>query len=200
MYGDSFADHVIAGYKFLMRYYSDGDKIYIFGFSRGAYTARFLSEMLHDIGLLSRGNEEMVDFIWYQYSDFQRNRQGKNKKSLEHMIKGMHLTFCKRNATVHFLVSLGERRAKFKPALFLLDTDLKKRKQNDPSTKPDRLNEVWFTGNHGDVGGGWPWSKDTHPKMLLSDIPLRWMVEQAEAIDKYEIEHEVSLECSLPLG
>lgn len=53
--GLSFRHHVIAGYQFIMRYYSPGDCIYIFGFSRGAYTARFLAEMLQKIGLLSRG-------------------------------------------------------------------------------------------------------------------------------------------------
>lgn len=36
-----------------MRYYSPGDDIYFFGFSRGAYTARFLAEMLDHVGLLS---------------------------------------------------------------------------------------------------------------------------------------------------
>jgi uncharacterized protein (DUF2235 family) len=39
--------------QFLMRYYSPGDDIYFFGFSRGAYTARFLAEMLDHVGLLS---------------------------------------------------------------------------------------------------------------------------------------------------
>lgn len=43
--GTSFCEHVMAGYRFLMRYYSDGDKIYFFGFSRGAYTARFLAQV-----------------------------------------------------------------------------------------------------------------------------------------------------------
>lgn len=36
-----------------MRYYTPGDDIYFFGFSRGAYTARFLAEMLDHVGLLS---------------------------------------------------------------------------------------------------------------------------------------------------
>lgn len=54
-FGLSFRHHVIAGYQFIMRYYSPGDCIYIFGFSRGAYTARFLAEMLQKTGLLSRG-------------------------------------------------------------------------------------------------------------------------------------------------
>jgi uncharacterized protein (DUF2235 family) len=39
--------------QFLMRYYTPGDDIYFFGFSRGAYTARFLAEMLDHVGLLS---------------------------------------------------------------------------------------------------------------------------------------------------
>jgi uncharacterized protein (DUF2235 family) len=43
----------MGGYKFLMRYYNPGDDIYLFGFSRGAYTARFLAEMLDHVGLLS---------------------------------------------------------------------------------------------------------------------------------------------------
>ena len=65
----------MGGYKFLMKYYRQGDgrrsferlhlstnsiDIYIFGFSRGAYIARFLAEMLDYIGLLEAGNEEMV--------------------------------------------------------------------------------------------------------------------------------------------
>jgi uncharacterized protein (DUF2235 family) len=64
-----------------MRYYTPGDDIYFFGFSRGAYTARFLAEMLDHVGLLSvsrsvvmvisdrltltqAGNEEMCQFAW----------------------------------------------------------------------------------------------------------------------------------------
>lgn len=54
----------MGGYKFLMRYYNPGDDIYFFGFSRGAYTARFLAEMLDHVGLLSAGNEEMCHFAW----------------------------------------------------------------------------------------------------------------------------------------
>jgi uncharacterized protein (DUF2235 family) len=67
--------------QFLMRYYTPGDDIYFFGFSRGAYTARFLAEMLDHVGLLSvsrsvvmvisdrltltqAGNEEMCQFAW----------------------------------------------------------------------------------------------------------------------------------------
>lgn len=59
--GTSFDSHVMGGYKFLMRCYQDDD-IFLFGFSRGAYVARFLAEMLDHVGLLSNGNEEMYVF------------------------------------------------------------------------------------------------------------------------------------------
>jgi len=69
--GTSFDLHVMAGYRFLMRYYSSGDDIYFFGFSRGAYTARFLAEMLDHVGLLSAGNEEMCQFAWKTFQKWQ---------------------------------------------------------------------------------------------------------------------------------
>ena len=58
------SDHVTDAYRFLMRYYQDGDRIFVFGFSRGAYTARVLAGMLHKVGLLTQGNEELIPFAW----------------------------------------------------------------------------------------------------------------------------------------
>jgi len=189
-----------------MRYYSPGDSVYIFGFSRGAYTARFLAEMVHTVGLLSRGNEEMVRFAWKTFAEFQQSR-GKPKpskedlKRTEFMVK-FKQTFCRPQVNIHFLglfdcvnsvgrfeiplfrksfehmatpaathirhaVSIHERRVKFKPALFILDD---KKFSND-------VVEMWFAGNHGDVGGGW--KKEKGEEHLLSDTPLMWMVHEA---------------------
>jgi uncharacterized protein (DUF2235 family) len=78
--GTAFADHVMGGYRFLMRYYSPGDDIYFFGFSRGAYTARFLAEMLDHVGLLSAGNEELSRFAWKTFSKWQARRGGDKEK------------------------------------------------------------------------------------------------------------------------
>ena len=58
-----------------MRYYNSGDDIYLFGFSRGAYTARFLAEMLDHVGLLSAGNEEMSYFAWKTFQRWQRREE-----------------------------------------------------------------------------------------------------------------------------
>jgi uncharacterized protein (DUF2235 family) len=86
--GSSFDEHVLGGYKFLMRYYAPGDKIYFFGFSRGSYTARFLAEMLDFIGLLQPGNEEMIRFAWKTFAKWQQRRD-----TTEHDHKERHRLF-----------------------------------------------------------------------------------------------------------
>jgi uncharacterized protein (DUF2235 family) len=68
--GTTFDSHVMAGYRFLMRYYKPGDKIYMFGFSRGAFTAKFLARMIHTVGLLCKGNEELVPFAYRLYQRY----------------------------------------------------------------------------------------------------------------------------------
>lgn len=64
-----------------MRYYKNGDEIYMFGFSRGAYIARFLAEMLDYIGILSHGNEEMIKFAWRAFSQWQCRRKSHGDES-----------------------------------------------------------------------------------------------------------------------
>ena len=90
--GTSFDQHVVGGYKFLMQYYSPGDNIYMFGFSRGSYTARFLSEMLDWVGLITHGNEEMIQFAWRTFSNWKamnsssQEAMKKQKKAYEFMV------------------------------------------------------------------------------------------------------------------
>ncbi|CAG8949352.1 hypothetical protein HYFRA_00004978 [Hymenoscyphus fraxineus] len=90
--GTSFDEHVVGGYKFLMQYYSPGDDIYMFGFSRGSYTARFLAEMLDWMGLITYGNEEMIQFAWRTFSQWKSmNSQDpealeKQKKAYDFMV------------------------------------------------------------------------------------------------------------------
>lgn len=86
--GSSFDEHVLGGYKFLMRYYAPGDDVYFFGFSRGSYTARFLAEMLDFIGLLQPGNEELIRFAWKTFAKWQQR-----KDSTEHDHEEKHKLF-----------------------------------------------------------------------------------------------------------
>lgn len=105
--GSSFADHVMGGYKFLMRYYSPGDQIYFIGFSRGAYIARFLSEMLDYIGLLEAGNEELIRFAWKTFAKWQQ-RSGdpeakEEKKKLFEFMKAFRETFSRPISRIQFM-------------------------------------------------------------------------------------------------
>ncbi|KAL1951077.1 hypothetical protein VTO73DRAFT_226 [Trametes versicolor] len=60
--------HVQSGYEFLMQNYQAGDKICLFGFSRGAYTARALAGMVHKVGLLPACNHEQVPFAYKMFT------------------------------------------------------------------------------------------------------------------------------------
>ncbi len=105
--GSSFDEHVVGGYRFLMRFYSPGDEIYIFGFSRGAYIARFLAEMLDYVGLLSHGNEEMVHFAWKAFSEWQCRRadgDGSGKRDeMYGFMTGFRETFSRPVRRIRFL-------------------------------------------------------------------------------------------------
>ncbi|KAH7344051.1 hypothetical protein B0J17DRAFT_200724 [Rhizoctonia solani] len=59
--------HITGGYKWLMNRYRAGDRICIFGFSRGAYTARALAGMINKVGLLPPGNHEQVTIAYDIY-------------------------------------------------------------------------------------------------------------------------------------
>lgn len=107
--GTSFADHVMGGYKFLMRWYLPDDNIYFFGFSRGAYTARFLAEMLDHVGLLSSGNEELARFAWKTFSKWQSRRgrkemkDHKEEKDLYEFMSNFRETFSRPVKRIRFL-------------------------------------------------------------------------------------------------
>ncbi|KAJ5496978.1 hypothetical protein N7463_008965 [Penicillium fimorum] len=107
-FGSTFDDHVMAGYRYLMRFYSPGDGIYIFGFSRGAYVARLLAEMLDHIGLLEAGNEGKVSYVWSVFSKWgarsnSRDVSQKEKDALFQYMKALRETFCRPISQIRFL-------------------------------------------------------------------------------------------------
>lgn len=133
--------HVLGGYEFLMENWRDGDKICLFGFSRGAYIARALAGLLYKVGLLSKNNSEQLCFAYKLY-------KRKDESGIE-LAAGFKETFC-RNVKIEFVgvwdtvssvggiisrtlpftscnmairtfrhaLALDERRAKFQPNLY----------------------------------------------------------------------------------
>ena len=82
-FGAGFKDNVLEAYRYLMEVYNDGDQIYIFGFSRGSYTARALASLLHGYGLLCRGNEGHLLYAWRMMIDQLKENREQLKKSGE---------------------------------------------------------------------------------------------------------------------
>jgi uncharacterized protein (DUF2235 family) len=66
-FGAGFKANVLDAYRYLMGVYNDCDDIYIFGFSRGVYTARALAGLLYGYGLLCRGNEGHLLYAWNMF-------------------------------------------------------------------------------------------------------------------------------------
>jgi hypothetical protein len=71
-----------------------------------------------------------------------------------------HVNFCDGLKSAYHALAIDEHRANFKPVLWW------------PADRPE-IEEVWFAGAHGDVGGG-------YPDHGLADIALLWMIGRAE--------------------
>lgn len=243
--------------------------MYFFGFSRGAYTACFLNELLDFVGLLGTDNEEMIPFIWEAFATwkFQKQHEIDERQTACGFLKIVRETLARPISRLKFLglfdivnsipefqidkrritssarvirhaVSIDERRVKFQPVLFqpslsrkkthakhfqhshekreigmqrdlaistsasgvndlapiqshqsvppslvITNSDTGDENQISPVMDSDSddedqyIEEVWFPGSHGDVGGGWMLENDEQYR--LSHAPLVWMVGEA---------------------
>lgn len=181
--GHGLQKNVLDAYQFLMECYEDGDLVYVFGFSRGAFTARSLAGMLHKCGLLRSDNDNLVEYASKIYNT------GGNAV----VANGFKETFC-RPCPVYFIgvwdtvkslvmnankkfhdaklhpdvpygyhaISIDERRKDFPPYLW---------DESDVHSN-QTVEQVWFAGVHADVGG---W----YDERGLANISLHWMLNKA---------------------
>lgn len=192
-FGNGLRQNLAEAYTWLMQEWNPGDRIYVFGFSRGAYTARALSGMLRTIGLLHPGSENLVP---YAVGEFARKR-GSNKpiwKDIDEF-SGNFARKANGRSTVPItyigafdtVKAAGILKWDIKwPYTRKLENDLRVRhavsmdERRRPfreylvtPTEESRLEEVWFAGVHTDVGGTF----EDDPR--LSSITLKWIVEGA---------------------
>jgi uncharacterized protein (DUF2235 family) len=66
-FGFGLEANVRAAYNWLLAEYCPGDQIYVFGFSRGAYTARSLVGFICQCGLITRATPITVEKLWRKY-------------------------------------------------------------------------------------------------------------------------------------
>src|SRR2546423_12394324 len=67
--GRSLCQNFSDAYGFLSRYYEDGDQIYMFGFSRGAYTVRAVAGAVHMLGLVRPELAHLAPYVWAIYAN-----------------------------------------------------------------------------------------------------------------------------------
>jgi len=192
-FGAGLLANVGDAYRYLMNVYEEGDCVYLFGFSRGAYTARALAGVLHMFGLLCPGNDGLIPYIIRMYA-----RRTRNAAGMTHTFQvadGFKATFC-RHCPLHFVgvwdtvssvgwvwdplklpytgqnpdmangrhaVSIDERRCYFRNNLW-----------GPKLPQQASLKQVWFAGVHSDVGGSYAAAESG-----LSQIALEWMLCEA---------------------
>ncbi|MEM7424967.1 MAG: DUF2235 domain-containing protein [Pseudomonadota bacterium] len=221
--------NVLEAYKFLVRHYERGDRIYLFGFSRGAYTIRILAGVVALIGILERNQEHLCEYALNYYKRVGRSGDPRVAYGFNEVIPThrarikfmgcwdtvgsvivprfdrplMPLSFetpplVRRNSAVEvfrhalaidehrsmFRVAEWEEGQKFKPRPFLADSH--------SSVVDQDVKQVWFSGVHSDVGGGYSEAESTAAK-----IPLRWMVDEAR---EHGLEFRETLYRMLVLG
>lgn len=190
VYGDGFMDNILDAYRFVVTNYEQGDNVYIFGFSRGAFTARAVAAMLRSVGLVFPATENLLSYAQnYWLKDFGAESEGGKvcaefKTTLSrpcpiHFIGvwdtvgsvGFFNNFRKFPHTmknpevthVRHAVSIDERRSTFRQNLML------------PTPATQDIKNVYFAGVHSDVGGGYKPEESG-----LAKITFEWMMREAK--------------------
>lgn len=213
--GLTFSDQVLGGgfgvgidnniqdaYKFIMWSYEPGDELYLFGFSRGAYTVRSLVGLIRNCGIMKPEYLHLVQEAYHLYRD---------RSILTHpdsdLMKSFKKSYGKEDETnIKFLGvwdtvgALGiplpwfnwwnrkyqfhdvKLSSKIKYAYHALALDERRKvfqptlweisKESLEGSNSQISEQVWFPGVHGNVGGG-------YVDCGLSNIALKWMIEKA---------------------
>ncbi len=103
-FGSGIYDNIAEAYRFLMRNWQPGDDIFLFGFSRGAFTARSLGGMIATFGILRPDMEAMVPTLLHVY--FLKRDTEKQKRRFEavkHQVSELFASSAAREAPVWFV-------------------------------------------------------------------------------------------------
>ncbi|PTU20471.1 hypothetical protein P175DRAFT_0531806 [Aspergillus ochraceoroseus IBT 24754] len=203
--GIGLSANVRAAYGFLAENYNEGDKIYFFGFSRGAYTARAIAGIVCQLGLLTpRGMDNFTNVYndFYsrkvdEYSPEKRRQLGFRDPLPRFTVEivgvwdtvGFHKSWLGRflGEKLEFHNTILSREVKYAFHALALDEN---RTAYQPTLwhSPDNaegqeLLQVWFSGVHTDIGGG-----GNDPR--LSNIALAWMVAQCTKYNQLSFDVE----------
>ena len=190
--------NIIQGYEYLATQYEAGDEVFVFGFSRGAYTARSLVGMIRNCGLILpkhlalrvamaygiyRTRGDQVDSVTAKLFRAAFCREIKIK------LVGVWDTVGALGIPLDILKDVNMKFYEFhdtqlsaivENAYHAIAVDEQRRAYdvclwNPPSVPLQKLEQWWFIGAHCDVGGG-------YQDRRLSDMTLRWMQDKASAL------------------
>ena len=195
--GRGLSAQIQEAYGVLAARYRPGDRIYMFGYSRGAFAVRSLSGIIDRVGLLRSefATTRYVDRVWRRYRGSRRSQDFKsrychgdvniNMMGIDDTVSTLSVnlhwfaqilpdnySFCNHRISDCILagyhaLALNETRAAYAP----------ERWEADETGAPHEMEQVWFSGSHADVGGHLLGHEAARP---LSNIPLIWMMEHAE--------------------
>ena len=191
---------IMDAYQRLIEAYEPGDEIFLFGFSRGAYTARSLAGLINNCGVLNIDNFSRLQEAYEKY----RDRGPDTHPSSPAMEKfratygysprirfiGVWDTVGALGLPLDIFSNINTKRYQFHDvqlssitdhAFHALAIDEKRMAfaptlwVKSPSNPNQVLEQVWFPGVHSDVGGGYA-TED------LSDVTLKWMMTKAAQV------------------
>jgi uncharacterized protein (DUF2235 family) len=190
-------------YVFLMQTYQPSDSIYLFGFSRGAFTARAVASLIRMYGMIRRGNEALVPYAIRMLIGIQR--AGKNRDATSayfNLAAEFKRTMSGAVPPIRFVgiwdtvssvgwvenplhlpyeannpdIEIGRHAVSIdeRRAFFRSHLWQPPAKPTDAGGPRD-MRQVWFPGVHCDVGGGYP-----EEISGLSKYALEWMLQEAK--------------------
>ncbi|MEI6755189.1 MAG: DUF2235 domain-containing protein [Paludibacter sp.] len=204
-FGIGINKNIVDAYMHIVNHYEPGDEIYLFGFSRGAYTARSVAGLIRNSGLLTRDNEDKINVAL----DLYRRRDDASHPSAKEAI-AFRRKYCHPEVKIKFIGvwdTVGPLGIplkwfnKFNKELMncqFHDVTLSRyienayhavsiddhrkpylptlwKQQEDASKTGQVMEQMWFAGVHCDVGG-------SYRHHGLSDCALHWMIEKAKAV------------------
>lgn len=198
--GVGIAKNIKEAYRFLIENYEEGDELFFFGFSRGAYTVRSAAGLIRNSGLLLKANPARIDDA---YNLYRRRDSKSHPASVESVLFRKTYSRAVRIKCIGVWDTVGalgipvqefDILNKFLGVEFhdvklssyvdnafqALAIDEKRKafapsiwKQQEHATN-QRLEQVWFSGVHTNIGGG-------YQNTGLSDIAFEWMRSKAES-------------------
>lgn len=202
-FGRGLYDNVAEGYRFLMAHWQPGDEIYVFGFSRGAFTARSIAGLVNAFGIIDKHQDTLVSSLVSTY--FAKASPERNDITQQAArLFGQGLT-PEAWPVIHFVgvwdtvasvglppfglkitarPNLDDKHFRHVRQAMALDEQRaqflpRAYEQDDGSFRMKNggtgdIQQCWFRGSHCDVGGG-----NAYPYSELSRAPFAWLVSEA---------------------